>query len=136
MKERNNMNEQLRNALENFLNALRDSEEVVRYQNAKALCTTDTKLTSLIMEYNMQGDLLRDEGAKAERDDEKLAAITTKLKDLYDEIMANETMLAMQAAEQEISAIVNDVNRGMQSILQPEMEGGCSGNCSSCSSCH
>ena len=121
------MNEQLRIALENFLNALRDSEEVVRYQNAKALYLTDSKLGALIGE---------DEGGKEERDEARIAEITTKLTELYDEIMANETMADMQAAEQEISAIVNDVNRGMQSILQPEMEGGCSGNCSSCSSCH
>ena len=130
------MNEQLRIALENFLNALRDSEEVVRYQNAKALYLTDSKLGALIREYNLQGQLLRDEGSKEERDEARIAEITTKLTELYDEIMANETMADMQAAEQEISAIVNDVNRGMQSILQPEMEGGCSGNCSSCSSCH
>ena len=130
------MNEQLRIALENFLNALRDSEEVVRYQNAKALYLTDSKLGALIGENNLQGQLLRDEGSKEERDEARIAEITTKLTELYDEIMANETMADMQAAEQEISAIVNDVNRGMQSILQPEMEGGCSGNCSSCSSCH
>ena len=130
------MNEQLRIALEHFLNALRDSEEVVRYQNAKALYLTDSKLGALIGEYNLQGQLLRDEGGKEERDEARIAEITTKLTELYDEIMANETMADMQAAEQEISAIVNDVNRGMQSILQPEMEGGCSGNCSSCSSCH
>ena len=130
------MNEELRIALENFLNALRDSEAVVRYENAKALYTTDGKLMALIDQYNCQGKLLRDEGEKADRNDELLAQITNKLKELYDEIMANETMLAMQAAEQEISAIINDVNRGMQSILQPEMEGGCTGNCSTCSSCH
>jgi len=130
------MNEQLRIALENFLNALRDSDAVVRYENAKALYATDGKLMALIDQYNCQGKLLRDEGEKADRNDELLAQITNKLKELYDEIMANETMLAMQAAEQEISAIINDVNRGMQSILQPEMEGGCTGNCSTCSSCH
>ena len=130
------MNEQLRIALENFLNALRDSDAVVRYENAKALYATDGKLMALIDQYNCQGKLLRDEGEKADRNDELLGQITNKLKELYDEIMANETMLAMQAAEQEISAIINDVNRGMQSILQPEMEGGCTGNCSTCSSCH
>ena len=130
------MNEQLRIALENFLNALRDSEAVVRYENAKALYATDGKLMALIDQYNCQGKLLRDEGEKADRNDELLGQITNKLKELYDEIIENETMLAMQAAEQEISAIINDVNRGMQSILQPEMEGGCTGNCSTCSSCH
>ncbi len=130
------MNEQLRIALENFLNALRDSDAVVRYENAKALYATDGKLMALIDQYNCQGKLLRDEGEKADRNDELLGQITNKLKELYDEIMENETMLAMQAAEQEISAIINDVNRGMQSILQPEMEGGCTGNCSTCSSCH
>ena len=83
------MNEQLRIALENFLNALRDSDAVVRYENAKALYATDGKLMALIDQYNCQGKLLRDEGEKADRNDELLAQITNKLKELYDEIMEN-----------------------------------------------
>ncbi len=130
------MNEQLKIALENFLTALKECDAMVKYQNAKELYTTDGKLMALIDQYNVQGRLLRDEGAKEERNDELISQITMKLKELYDEIMESETMQTMQQAEEELTAIINDVNNGMQSIINPGREGGCSGNCSSCSSCH
>lgn len=132
------MNESLKQALETFLTAFRESEPVVNYQNAKAMYIADGKLIALVNQYNVQGQLLRDEGAKQERNEELIAQITGKLKELYDEIMRNENMLAMQQAEQAISDIISDINRGIQSIVQPEaVEGGaCGGNCSSCSGCH
>ncbi len=132
------MNEEWKKTLETFLNAFRDSEPVTRYQNAKALYLADGKLIALVNQYNVQGQLLRDEGAKPERDQELIAQITEKLKELYDEITRNEHMQAMQEAEQEISEIIADINRGIQSIVQPEaVEGGaCGGNCSSCRGCH
>ena len=130
------MNEELKIALENFLAALKECDAMVRYQNARELYATDGRLMALIDQYNVQGRLLRDEGAREERNDELIAQISMKLKDLYDEIMENEAMQAMQQAEQELTAIINDVNNGMQSIINPGMEGGCSGNCSGCSGCH
>ena len=132
------MNEELKNALETFLNTLRNSEPVVKYLSAKDAYLSDGHLIALVNQYNVQGQLLRDEGAKPERDQELIGQITAKLKELYDEILRNEHMLAMQEAEQVISEIVNEINHGVQSIVQPEaVEGGaCGGNCSSCKGCH
>ncbi len=130
------MNEQLKNALETFLNEFRDSEPVARYLSAKEMYVSDGRLVALINKYNVEAQLLRDEGAKEERDDALIAEITAKLKELYDEIMRNETMIAVQEAEQEINMILDSINRGLMSVVRPEDAGGCTGNCSSCSSCH
>lgn len=130
------MNEELKQAFETFLNTFRDSEPVIRYNNAKELYMADGRLVALINQYNVQAQLLRDEGAKEERDDELISQITGKLKELYDEIMRNDNMTAMQEAEQEISAILDSINRGLMSVVRPEDAGGCSGSCSSCSGCH
>ncbi len=129
-------NDAWKQALEAFLNAFRESETVVRYQNAKELYISDGKLISLVNQYNVQGQLLRDEGAKETRDDELISQITEKLKELYDEIQENPRMQALQQAENDLSLMIDDINRGIQSIVQPEADGGCSGNCSSCSACH
>ncbi len=134
--EPNPSNDAWKQALEAFLNAFRESETVVRYQNAKELYIADGKLISLVNQYNVQGQLLRDEGAKETRDDELIAQITEKLKGLYDEIQGNPRMQALQQAENDVSLMIDDINRGIQSIVQPEADGGCSGNCSSCSACH
>ncbi len=123
-------------ALEEFLNAFRENETVVRYQNAKELYIADGKLISLVNQYNVQGQLLRDEGAKETRDDELISQITEKLKGLYDEIQENPRMQALQQAENDVSLMIDDINRGIMSVVQPEADGGCSGNCSSCSACH
>ncbi len=132
----NQTNDAWKQALEVFLNAFRESETVVRYQNAKELYIADGKLISLVNQYNVQGQLLRDEGAKETRDDELIAQITEKLKGLYDEIQENPRMQALQQAENDLSLMIDDINRGIQAIVQPEADGGCSGNCSSCSACH
>lgn len=132
------MNEELKIALEAFLNVLRESEPLKRYNEAKEAYVADGHLIALVNQYNVQGQLLRDEGAKPERDQELIGQITAKLKELYDEILRNEHMLAMQEAEQAVSEIVTEINHGVQSIVQPEaVEGGaCGGNCSSCKGCH
>ena len=130
------MNEELKLALETFLNTFRDSEPVARYLNAKEMYMSDGKLVALINQYNVQAQLLRDEGAKEERDDALIAEITAKLKEIYDEILRNENMIAVQNAEQEINMILDGINRGLMSVVRPEDAGGCSGNCSSCGSCH
>lgn len=130
------MNEELKNALETFLNTFRDSEPVARYMNAKEMYMSDGRLVALINKYNVEAQLLRDEGAKEERDDTLIAEITARLKELYDEIMRNENMIAVQTAEQEINGILDSINRGLLSVVRPEDAGGCSGNCSNCSSCH
>ena len=132
------MDEKMKQALEQFLNALRESEAVVNYQAAKDRYVADGELITLVNEYNMQGQMLRDEGAKPERDDELIGQITEKLKETYDAIMRNENMVAFQQAEQAVSELISDVDRGIRSVVMPEdVEGGaCSGNCSSCGGCH
>ena len=131
------MDESLRNAIEAFLTAFRNSEAVKRHNEAKEAYLSDGHLLTLVAEYNMQGQILRDEGAKPERDEQLIAEITAKLKETYDEIMRDEKMAAFTRAQDEISEILQDINRGIQSIVQPEtVEGGaCSGQCSTCGGC-
>ena len=131
------MNESWKKDLEIFLDALRNCEPVVRYREAKDAYVADGHLIALVNQYNVEGQLLRDEGAKPERNPELIAQITGRLKELYDEIMRNEHMVAMQQAEEEVSRILAEIDRGVQSIVRPEaVEGGaCSGNCSSCKGC-
>lgn len=131
------MNDNTKRALEALLNALREDEAVVRYDAAKQAYLADGGLITLVNEYNMQGQLLRDEGAKPERDEALIAQITEKLKETYDAILRNERMLAMQDAEQAVSLLVADIDRGIRSVIMPEdVEGGaCTGNCSTCGSC-
>ena len=69
------MNEELKNALETFLTVLRNSEPIVKYLNAKEAYISDGHLIALVNQYNVQGQLLRDEGAKPERDQELIPSM-------------------------------------------------------------
>ena len=131
------MEDSLKTAVEAFLTAFRNSEAVRRHNEAKEAYLSDGRLLTLVAEYNMQGQILRDEGAKEERDEQLIAEVTKKLKETYDEIMRDEKMAAFAAAQDEITEILQDINRGIQSVIQPEaVEGGArSGQCSSCSGC-
>ena len=131
------MDEQLRAAIEAFLSAFRESDAVRRHNAAKEAYLSDGRLLTLVGEYNMQAQILRDEGAKEERDEQLIAEITMKLKETYDEIMRDEKMAAFTKAQDEIAEILRDINKGIQSIVQPEtVEGGaCTGQCSTCGGC-
>ena len=131
------MDEQLKKAVEEFLTAFRNSDAVRRHNAAKEEYLSDGHLLTLVGEYNMQGQILRDESAKPERDEQLIREITARLKEIYDEIMRDEKMIAFTAAQEEIGEILQDINRGIQSIVRPEtVEGGaCSGNCSTCGGC-
>ena len=72
-----------------------------------------------------------------------MAALNTKVNELYNQIMANESMAAYNEAKTEIekaisyiNAIVNTAVNGGDPMTVEEPAGGCSGSCSSCSGCH
>ena len=105
----------------------------------------DEVLQSLIGDFNLARIDLNAEISKNEdKDPEKLAALNTKVGQLYNDIMANESMIAYNEAKAEmeqlveyVNAIVNTaVNGGDPMTVEQPPQGGCSGSCSSCAGCH
>ena len=76
-----------------------------------------------------------------EKDEAKIKELNEELRKLYDEIMADETMVEFNEARQGVDKLLNDVN----AIIAMSAQGAdpetceisdCTGNCSSCSGCH
>ena len=67
-----------------------------------------------------------------------------KVNQLYNDIMANESMAAYNEAKAELESVMNYVNAiintavngGDPMTVEEPQQGGCSGSCASCSGCH
>lgn len=104
----------------------------------------DEALQSLIGDFNLARIDLNAELSKSEdKDQEKIAALNTKVGQLYNDIMANESMIAYNEAKAEveqmveyINAIINTAVNGGDPMMVEQPQAGCSGSCSSCAGCH
>ncbi len=131
------MNEAMRNAIEAMKKALSESDELKAYNAAKEAYNKDEELTKLIGEYNVQATLLETEGQKPEneRDNSVIESISARLRELYDEISENKTLVMMREAESDLSAIVAEINSAVQFTIEPE-SANCTHDCSTCGGCH
>lgn len=104
----------------------------------------DEVLQSLIGDFNLARIDLNAELSKSEdKDPEKLAGLNTKVGQLYNDIMANESMIAYNEAKAEmeklveyVNAIVNTAVNGGDPMTVEQPQAGCSGSCASCAGCH
>ena len=105
----------------------------------------DEQLQTLIGDFNLARIDLNSELSKSadEKDQERVASLNTKVNNLYNAIMENESMKAYNEAKSEMEAVVNWINaiinmavNGGDPMTVEEPQAGCSGSCASCSGCH
>ena len=112
-------------------------------QQDERFIRTQMALQSLIGEFNLKRMAISNEMGKDEKDEEKLNALDTDIRAVYERIMSNEHMTAYNAAKSELDAVLNQVNtilmmaaQGQDPETALEQGSGCGGNCSSCGGCH
>ena len=105
----------------------------------------DEALQTLIGDFNLARIDLNSELSKSseEKNQERVASLNTKVTELYNAIMENESMKAYNEAKQEMESVINWVNaiintavNGGDPMTVEEPQAGCSGSCASCSGCH
>ena len=105
----------------------------------------DETLQQLIGDFNLARIDLNSELAKSEdKDQEKIQALNTKVGTLYNDIMANECMMAYNEAKAQMEQVMNYINAilttaangGDPMTVEEPPEGGCTGSCASCAGCH
>ncbi len=119
-------------------------EDVIVYLNqAKDMMDKDQELQEMIGKFNLTKYQLNAEMAKPDGDNDKINELDLELNKLYEEIMANEFMIAFSEASDEvdhltkyIQAIITATVNGGDPMTVELPAGGCSGSCSSCSGCH
>lgn len=112
------------------------------YKAAEAKADADQHLQDLIGQFNLKKIDLQNEIQNPDKTQESLHAIDTKLKELYAEIMGNESMADYEAAKSEmermfgfVQQILNASINGQDPDTVEENTAGCSGSCSTCGGC-
>ena len=130
------MNENTKNAIVALADAIEQDEVVLNYKAAKDNFDNDDTLSTKINEYTVQRMIFEKAANEEEKDEELLKQIDARMKELYEEVMANPVMVALADAEAALNELLNVLNSEIQSRIVPESEHSCSGDCSGCSGCH
>ncbi len=115
--------------------ALQQDSAVVEYNAAREAYGNDTEITGAVNEYNVQRMLLDEQRAAAEPDEVLLKSMEERIQVLYEKIMAAESMKELARCENNLNALLNEVNAEIMSYIIPQSDS-CSGDCHSCGGCH
>ena len=129
---------------------LQKDEAYIAYASAKKANDEDKKLQDDIAKFNlvrMQLDqaLSLDNGEEnidKESTKEKIGKLNAELRDVYSQIMSNESMVNYNVAKTKLDTLVNKMNAIITLSIEGEdpmtceISEGCSGSCSSCSGCN
>ena len=135
--------------MENIIEKTRELAKPIQadpaYKNlmdAKERNDNDQELQDLIGKFNLKRIELNQAMSESERNQDKINAADAELKEIYQKFMTNENMLAYDKATNEMSLIMNKINRIISGAANGEdpdtidTEASCTGSCSSCSGCH
>jgi len=122
---------------------LQKEDVIVYLEQAKAMVDKDQELQDMIGKFNLAKYNLNAEMMNPEADNDKLNQLDLELNTLYEEIMANEFMIAFNEAAADvdrltkhIQAIITTTVNGGDPMTVELPEEGCTGSCSTCSGCH
>ena len=109
--------------------AIQEDERYKAYMEACSINDTDVEIQNKIGEFNQLRSQLSVEMQKPDKDGEKMTALDTQIRELYDEIMAK--LLGS------VNYIISMAANGEDPMTCPEeAPHSCSGSCASCGGCH
>lgn len=122
---------------------IQKSEEYKRLQKAKDANDADVDLQNMIEEFNLIRMKMQTETQMQDQDEEKIAELNTKLRDIYTKVMGNKNMMEFNEAKQDIDDLMNQITGILMLSVNGEdpetcdpTPSGCSGSCDSCGGCH
>lgn len=112
--------------------AIKADPRVAKMNEAKEAYDKDENLQNLMFEYNMQQVALGEEYKKETPDNNVIEAIEKRLDEIVAAVTNNELFIALNAAEEEVNALMQEVNAEI--TFQITGQRPCSHDCSSCGS--
>ncbi len=124
--------------------AIQADERYIKFNEARKANDADTDLQNKIGEFNLIRMQMNDEMNKGdEGDKDRISELNKKLRQVYSDIMINETMLSYNQAKGDFDALVSEMNTIIDKSIAGEdpdtcdyVAASCGGDCSSCSGCH
>ena len=114
--------------------AIKEQGTYKKFADAKKAFDTNEEVNNKIIEYNVQQNALQEAAVSAERDEAVMDQIQKRLDVLYKEIFEDETFIALNAAQEELNALMNEVNETITFNITGEHT--CTHDCSTCGGCH
>ena len=111
---------------------LKKDERLVRMAKAKEAYETDGELRTLMREYQVQQIALEKTAGQKDVEARFLEMIQDRINQLYDQIVAHPVYVELEAAQEEVNALMNAVNNTMTFEITGEMPSSCTHDCSTC----
>ena len=127
------MNNNIINAAKALGEMIKNDEVTLRYEKAGEEYKNNSQLNTLIMEYNVQRTALGEEYKKEEKDQDLIDSINNRIAAIYKDITTHEVYTEFVDAQEQMNALVNEVNREITAAIYGEYpDDGCTHDCSSC----
>ena len=115
---------------------LKDDARIVALNAAREAFEADTEVAALMTEYEVQQNAIHEEAMKEDRSEEVLNAIQDRIEAIYTKITESESYKALEAAQNEVNALMEAVNNTITFNITGEEPSACTHNCSTCGGCH
>lgn len=115
---------------------LQSSEQVQKYNAAKAAFEQDEETQKLVKEFNLHRMTMMTLGSGENADEARIAEVEERLKDVYGRIMESESMKAMQETGKAVEEMMGQVNGVLSFYVTGEEPQSCTHDCSTCGGCH
>lgn len=109
---------------------IKEDPRIIAMKKAEEAYNSDSKLQTLMVEYNAQSTALTEEYKKPEKDEEFIKRIQDRINQLYHEITENPVLIEYQEAQEIVNVLMNEVNSEITYQITGERP--CTHDCSSC----
>ena len=115
---------------------LADSDEMKALKGAEEMQLADPEAQVLMMEYANAREAAAVKAQNPDVTKEEFEQIQTDMEKAFAKLMTNENIKRYVEANNSFKSLINQVNSIIAYYVKgEEQQGGCSGNCSSCSGC-
>ena len=111
---------------------LKKDERLVRMAKAKEAYENDGELRTLMREYQVQQTALEKTAGQKDVEARFLEMIQDRINQIYDQIVAHPVYVELEAAQNEVNALMNAVNNTITFEITGEMPSSCTHDCSTC----
>ena len=115
---------------------LKDDARIIALNNAREAFEADETVKMLMTEYEVQQNAIQEEAMKEDRSEDVLNAIQDRIEAIYNQITESERYKVLEAAQNEVNALMEAVNNTITFNITGEEPSSCTHNCSTCGGCH
>ena len=116
--------------------ALKNDNRLIALDEARKAYESDETVMKLMTEYEVQQNAIHEEAMKEDRSEDVLNAIQDRIEAIYNQITESESYKVLEAAQNEVNALMEAVNNTITFNITGEEPSACTHDCSTCGGCH